>query len=494
MVQQHRHLNIFDGALGLLAALASTFMACGFVQEPSTPERLYELLDTAPYLDPTHSEQATYLEVPGLLKVQHRLGCTLSPRAVDAADAYIGVRIQEMAVIPPGYNTGTVFLNGWRLAYQDASDHHVRGLGGAILHITQTQNGDQQELHWEAAGVLSDDDGTVPYEWCGIYTLVFWHRDRFDDQLIPPQIAAWPYHTDEPPGALFFAHTEGSDPDNDTARRELPGVFVNTSGWPQHAVLPRAFGFIWSDGTDHHLLQAGFDLGTSVANGNTISWTSSTLWKDDSDRRDYHGLTIVSILNGPSVSMWHPATVLRRSSSTSGWRPEANTVPLTPNNDAESDLFCEPGGADETQQVQFKVENVPFAYAVPVLTGWQLEYLLSDHHVATIGVWIKGFSYEKAPGAVTGTLFYTIESTLVDDPVICPQNKGLAQYKISVLGLNPTALPPKQTVSNGPALQLPNTVLPPEPPPAAPPPAAPPPRDPPPICRTKPWTPGCEDF
>ena len=72
-------------------------------------------------------------------------------------------------------------------------------------------------------------------------------------------------------------------------------------------------------------------------------------------------------------------------------------------------------------------------------------------------MWIKGFSYEKAPGAVTGTLFYTIESTLVDDPVICPQNRGLAQYKISVLGLTPTALPPTQTVSNGPALQLPNT-------------------------------------
>jgi hypothetical protein len=27
-----------------------------------------------------------------------------------------------------------------------------------------------------------------------------------------------------------------------------------------------------------------------------------------------------------------------------------------------------------------------------VLTGWELEYLQSDHHVETIGVWIKGFS------------------------------------------------------------------------------------------------------
>src|SRR5262245_51111025 len=281
MFQQHRHRRRFDVGLGLVVALASTFMACSFIREPRTADDFYELLATAPYLDPTHSEQATYLEVPGLLKVQHRLGCTLSPRPLDPDYAYIGLRIRETAVIPPSYNTGTVFLNGWRLAYQDDSDHHVRGLGGAIFNITQTQNGDQQELHWEAGGVLSDDDGTRPYEWCGIYTLVFWHRDMFDDQLIPPQIAAWPYHTDTPSDALFFAHTEGADPGNDTARRELPGVFVNTSGWPQHAILPRAFGFIWGTETDHHLLQAGFDLGTSVANGNTIGWTSTTLWKDN---------------------------------------------------------------------------------------------------------------------------------------------------------------------------------------------------------------------
>ena len=70
---------------------------------------------------------------------------------------------------------------------------------------------------------------------------------------------------------------------------------------------------------------------------------------------------------------------------------------------------------------------------------------------------------QKAPGAATGTLFYTIEATLVDDPLICPQNRGLAYYKVSVLGLNPTALPPIQTVSNGPALQLPDPGLTPQP-------------------------------
>ena len=174
------------------------------------------------------------------------------------------------------------------------------------------------------------NDGNDPYEWCYIYTLVFWHRDMFDWQLIPPQIAAWPYHTDAPPESLTFVHSEGSDPDNDTARRPLPAT-VQVSD--PRAVLPRAFGFVWGDATDHHLLQAGFDLGTPVPSGATISWTSRTLWKDNNDRRDYYGSAIVSVLSGPSVTMWHPATVLRRSSSTSGWQLVPNAVPLTPNTD-----------------------------------------------------------------------------------------------------------------------------------------------------------------
>ena len=159
----------------------------------------------------------------------------------------------------------------------------------------------------------------------------------FDCTLIPPQIAALPSHTDATPEALTFVHSEGSDPGNDTARRELPGA-VQVSD--PRAVLPRAFGFVWGSDTDHHLLQAGFDLGTPVPSGDTISWTSTTLWKDNSTRRDYYGSAIVSVLSGPSVNMWHPDTVLRRSGSSGSWLPVANTVPLTPKNDAESSPCC----------------------------------------------------------------------------------------------------------------------------------------------------------
>jgi hypothetical protein len=99
---------------------------------------------------------------------------------------------------------------------------------------------------------------------------------------------------------------------------------------------------------------------------------------------------------------------------------------------------------------------VPFDYAVPVLSGWQLEYSCSDHHVKKIGVWIKGFSYVKAPGAATGTLLYTIVSTLADDALF-GSHGGEAQHKVSVLGLNRSGvLPPTSTGNTGTSVLLPH--------------------------------------
>ena len=52
----------------------------------------------------------------------------------------------------------------------------------------------------------------------------------------------------------------------------------------------------------------------------------------------------------------------------------------------------------------------------------------------------------KAPGAATGTLLYTIESTLADNAFF-GANGGEASYNVSILGLNalsasPPPMPP----------------------------------------------------
>jgi hypothetical protein len=125
------------------------------------------------------------------------------------------------------------------------------------------------------------------------------------------------------------------------------------------------------------------------------------------------------------------------------------------------------------------VQNVPFDYAVPMLTGWELGYLCSDHHVRHAGVWLTGFTYVKDPNAATGTLLYSVASILDDDS----DNASYAKNQVSILGFN---------VLDG---SLPSVPQPVSPPPPDNPPA--PPDDPPdrsPVCLKKPWTLSCAAF
>ena len=75
---------------------------------------------------------------------------------------------------------------------------------------------------------------------------------------------------------------------------------------------------------------------------------------------------------------------------------------------------------------------MPFDYAVPVLTGWDLSYVCTDHHVKRMGAYLVDFAYVKGPAAATGTLNYTVFSTLRDDS----DNGHAARYKVNILGLN----------------------------------------------------------
>jgi hypothetical protein len=74
MLQQRRRRSRFDVGLGLAVALAglavaSTFMACTFTPVLSEPGDLHEVLNNAPEKGLTHTQRATYLNVPGYLNV-----------------------------------------------------------------------------------------------------------------------------------------------------------------------------------------------------------------------------------------------------------------------------------------------------------------------------------------------------------------------------------------------------------------------------------------
>ena len=113
-----------------------------------------------------------------------------------------------------------------------------------------------------------------------------------------------------------------------------------------------------------------------------------------------------------------------------GWVPEPTELNLRPE---EPGGFGCVGNAPEEYLEFYSVENVPFDYAIPVLTGWDMAYVCTDHHVERIGVYLVEFEYvKKDPNATTGTLNYTIFSTMRDDS----DNGHVARYKVSILGLN----------------------------------------------------------
>jgi hypothetical protein len=418
MVPQRQHLSCASLVLGLAVALASTFLGCGFESPAAleTPEGLNAILTMAPVRSLDAADRWTVYEVPDKLNVQHGYGCLQQGFAASADGQTVGFRIQDTAAVPRAFaDAGTVLLNGWDVRYTNG-DHHVKGLGAAVFNITETRTEDQFALHWEAGGMLSDRNGDDGYTWCYRYTLVFWRRGAFNAVVFPQHDVS-----------TTFVHQASAD--DGTALLDLPAHFPNPPYGGPGAVVPRGFGLAWHKGdTDHHVLQAGFDLGpaTPVLAGTELTWTSQMILKDNSPVDTYSGAAFVTVLSGTSVALWQPPAVWHWTDA--GGVEEPTDFTLSPDTPAGCDWL---DGREEYLE-SYTVDKVPFDYAVPVLTGWDLSYVCTDHHVERIGAYLVEFAYVKDPAAATGTLNYTVFSTLRDDS----DNGHAARYKVSILGLN----------------------------------------------------------
>jgi hypothetical protein len=70
-------------------------------------------------------------------------------------------------------------------------------------------------------------------------------------------------------------------------------------------------------------------------------------------------------------------------------------------------------GVNDVSTQDVVIKNIPFDYAIPMLTGWEVGYWTDDQHVKDLGVWIDEWSYSV--GATGGTLRYKLSSILRDD-------------------------------------------------------------------------------
>jgi hypothetical protein len=402
-----------------VAAIAVHLLgACSFSAPDhvfQTPKSLYSVLDSAPYADDATVSGSRWrvIDAPKL-KVDHGYTCASAPRAAESD--FIGMRVFDSATLPANFD-GTVLLNGWYLEYEQ-DDHNVGGLGTVIFNIVQNGN----ELSWDAGGVISDRNGDDEYGWCYRYTVIAWAKNLRSPigGLPKPHIDMHATHADAT-GNLVYV-----DSDLDSSHRKMAAGFW-TSGSLSRAKLLAGFGVGFGD-DDHHLLQFGFDLGVSRNSRKSITWNTDVLLKDNS-KRDYRAAQVETILMGESVRSLKPDTVLLEAGHPQAPGYIKNDLKLKPWGGANVCI----GGGETRHDYHFKISGVPFTWAVPMLTGWEVGDVCNDQHVKKMGAWIEDFSWERNPGDSTGTLHYTVRTIFEDKD---PDTGIVDGMQVEVLGIN----------------------------------------------------------
>ena len=353
------------------------------------------------------------LEDAGVIQVTDGSACGESNRS----GAEEAISLQGRIDLPDYATDATVFLNGWDTRYL-SSDHHIGRVAAIIRNIQQTNS----RLTWEAVGLLRDKNFDDGYRWCYHFTVVAWNRSQIDARVLAHRDnTTFSFYEDDERVALV------------SAAGFLNDVFL-TRGI-KAAVLPRGFVYGWEEGfsqSDHHLLQIAYNLDhsetfiqagrnwsgppPSITNSqasNFVSWETQGIFKDNSAKRDFRFGSAVTVLAGRGVETKQPPFT------------------IIPKEDYGN---CgELGGNVFTQDLV--IENVPYDYAIPMLTGWELRYPCKDHHVKHLGVWLHDMSYEKATGSSVGTLRYSISSILRDKDTV-PLH--IPRHKVSILGMNIT--------------------------------------------------------
>ena len=369
-------------------------------------------------------------EDTGTIIVYHGNGCAEKNQDIDI------LAIEESLDIPLYATKATVFLNGWHLRYLD-DDHNVEGLLTTIDRIRL----EGKTLKWRAKGLLRDDGLDKPYRWCYYYTVVAWNPSNVSmtvdqaDSIDPSD-----------PDATIFISKTNNDDESTTALLSFSSFIQNPdfASSKSVAILPRGFGVIW-DGAccfpfpsfDHNLAQIAFNLdhseifiekkryvtrngleepslpnSASQVDSGFVSWDTSAIFKDDRDRLDYFFGEIVSGLGGGDVGIVQP--------------------PFSILPEPTGGAFVGPAGL-QTKEVT--IENVPFEYAIPMLTGWSLHYPEGDKNVGDIGTWIDEIHY-RDPNDPPGRLRYKVSSVLTDNS---SDTVHFFRHKITILGIKPVS-------------------------------------------------------
>jgi hypothetical protein len=188
--------------------------------------------------------------------------------------------------------------------------------------------------------------------------------------------------------------------------------------------------------------------------GNPSAWQSQALLTDNDvtrSRANFAAVEMVEVMSGTGVNVFQPTSVSHLHGL--DWVQEDVQQGLTPMPapDLGATLFPNLGcGIGEVLTVKFDdyVVWVPSAFAVPMLTSWQIDNWCRDRPLGVIGAYIDHFSFTPSQDKTSGWLSYTVASYLADDTTSTSGQLGTTKNEVSILGLNPRPprpyLPPRR--------------------------------------------------
>lgn len=313
----------------------------------------------------------------------------------------------------PGYvDSGTVVLNGWDLRYVN-QDREVNSMRADITHSKLVKNAGSTFLVFEAQGKLDDQNRNDAFEFCVFYTAFGYHSAEIgatiEEDCNGIETSAVQDENQGAVAAMEYSGQKGTLKKNDAI-----------------AIIPRGFDFQfadafecewrllpckWSDRTDYPLLQAAYNLSQANTAPNLDGspyWTAQTIFKDNNTRA-HRVKTRAAWIRGRSVKL------------------RADFLALNPRSGKANTCRKSVDGVVRTQTV--RINELPYDYVIPMLTGWDLTNECEQQRVQRAGIWIHDIRFDPQ----SQRLEYKVSSILRDRDGAPSFNSA---HRVTVLGLN----------------------------------------------------------
>ena len=322
------------------------------------------------------------------------------------------VTLLQWIEMPDYVDSGTVVLNGWDLRYLN-QDREINSMRADITHSKLVKNTGSTVLVFEAKGTLEDQNRKDAFEFCVFYTALGYHSTAIDATI----------EEDHNGIESSIVQTENKGA---VATLENTGHKGMLRKYDAVAIIPRGFDFQytdtfecewrlwpcqWGDRVDYRLLQVAYNLSQASAApslGGTPHWVTQTIFKDN-NTHTHRIKTRAAQIRGRSVKL------------------HGDFLALNPRTGKTDTCRKSTDGVVRTQTV--RINELPYDYAIPMLTGWELVNECEHQRVQRVGIWIHDIRFDPQ----AGYLEYKVSSILRDQDGAPSFNSA---HRITVLGLN----------------------------------------------------------